>query len=164
MIKWSSIIIIYIPTLMSYESTAAEHHGMAVSWHDIMREERCSGLQSGGRQTPSVFHPSVFYTRHPPCMLRLKILRRLPPLDLSFSYFLLLSLSFLSRSLSHGCLCSYCWTRHLARTQVSCVYYKEFHFSVGLETTAHERAREETERKGRERERKMRKYSPRHRM
>lgn len=84
-------------------------------------------------------------------MPRLKILCCLPLLDLSFFYFLLLFLSFPSRSLSHGCLCSYCWTRRLARTEVSDVYYKEFHFSVGLETTAHECERERKERK-RERE------------
>lgn len=146
---------------------AVEHHGMDVSWHDIIREDRCSVLQSGGRQIPSVF-PSFGVLQQ---ISSLHAASKNTALSSSpWPLFLLLSLALsifpLSFSLSHGCLCSYCWTRRLARTEVSYVYYKEFHFSVGLETTAHEYVweREREKRQKGEEERNMRKYSPRHRM
>ncbi len=153
MIKVSSFIIKYRPTLIYSQPWCLGNHRPALinpvlpccraSWDDIIREDRCSALQSGGRQIPSVF-PSVSVLQQTPSLhaASKNTLLSSSPWPLFLLLYLALSIFPLSFSLSHGCLCSYCWTRRLARTEVSYVYYKEFNFSVGLEMTAHECERE----------------------
>ncbi len=106
MIKVSSFIIKYRPTLIYSQPWCLGNHRPALinpvlpccraSWDDIIREDRCSALQSGGRQIPSVF-PSVSVLQQTPS---LHAASKNTLLDLSFFYFLLLFLSFPSRSFS----------------------------------------------------------------
>ncbi len=77
LIKGSRFIIKYRPTLIYSQPWCLRNHRPALinpvlpccraSWDDIIREDWCSALQSGGRQIPSVF-PSVSVLQQTPSL------------------------------------------------------------------------------------------------